>query len=114
MSHSMNPNVSSRRHFLRQMGALSTLGSVAAPVALNLAASGAAAAAIPADYRALVCVFLYGGNDAFNTVLATDSSSWANYSAVRNQAPDSIALLAPAAYFIEWVRSAGIAPASPG
>ena len=28
-------------------------------------------------------------------VLPTDAASWANYSAVRNQAPDSIALLAP-------------------
>ena len=28
-------------------------------------------------------------------VLPTDTASWANYTAVRNQAPDPIALLAP-------------------
>lgn len=85
-------NSSSRRLFLKQSAALSTLG-VAAPWAMNLAAAGAAAAATASDYKALVCVFLQGGNDAYNTVLATDASSWANYTAVRNQAPESIALL---------------------
>ena len=45
-----------------------------------------------APYKALVCVFLHGGNDAYNTVLATDSASWARYQATRNQQPESIAL----------------------
>lgn len=92
----MRPNALcvSRRAFLRRASALSILGS-AAPLALNLAALGNAAAQSASDYKALVCVFLYGGNDAYNTVLATDNASWANYQAVRNQAPDSIALHAP-------------------
>lgn len=60
---------------------------------MKLAAASAMAAPPATDYRALVCVFLYGGNDAFNTVLATDEPSWANYTAVRNQQPESIALL---------------------
>lgn len=87
----------SRRHFLRQAGAYSALVGGAAPLALNLAALGTAAAATGAgsDYRALVCLFLYGGNDAFNMVLPTDGASWAAYNAVRTQAPDPIALLAP-------------------
>lgn len=85
-------NSSSRRLFLKQSAALSTLGA-AAPWAMNLAAAGAAAAATASDYKALVCVFLQGGNDAYNTVLATDASSWANYTGVRNQSPESIALL---------------------
>lgn len=82
----------SRRLFLKQSAALSTLGA-AAPWAMNLAAAGAASAAGAGDYKALVCIFLQGGNDAYNTVLATDASSWANYTAARNQAPESIALL---------------------
>lgn len=81
-----------RRLFLKQAAALSTLGA-GAPLALNLAAASAVAATTATDYRALVCVFLHGGNDAFNTVLATDEPSWANYTAVRNQQPESIALL---------------------
>lgn len=87
------PSLASRREFLRQSAAFSALGA-AAPFAMNLAAMGAAAAADnPQDYRALVCIFLTGGNDAFNTVLATDTASWTNYSAVRNQRPESLALL---------------------
>jgi uncharacterized protein (DUF1501 family) len=84
----------SRRLFLRQAGALSSLGA-AAPLAMNLAAVGSASAQAATDYKAVVCIFLFGGNDAFNMVLPTDTSSWSNYTAIRNQAPASIALLAP-------------------
>ncbi|MET0333577.1 MAG: DUF1501 domain-containing protein [Rhizobacter sp.] len=84
----------SRRLFLKQATALPGLGA-AAPLALNLSAMGSAAAQSASDYKALVCVFLYGGNDSMNMVLPTDAASWANYTAVRNQAPDSIALMAP-------------------
>ncbi len=93
MKHFDNP---SRRHFLRQAGAMSALvGTGAAPLALNLAALGAASAQAAGEYRALVCLFLYGGNDAYNMVLPTDASSWNAYSVTRTQAPDPIALLAP-------------------
>jgi uncharacterized protein (DUF1501 family) len=85
----------SRRLFLRNAGALSAAGAAAAPLALNMAAIGSAAAQSASDYKALVCIFLFGGNDSLNTILPTDSASWANYTAVRNQAPDSIALMAP-------------------
>jgi uncharacterized protein (DUF1501 family) len=83
----------SRREFLRRAGALSLLGP-ATPLALNLAALGSASAQAASDYKALVCVFLFGGNDTYNTVLATDTASWNNYVSVRNQAPDPIALKA--------------------
>jgi uncharacterized protein (DUF1501 family) len=86
----------SRRLFLRHAGAMgATVGAAAAPLALNLAAVGAASAQAAADYKAIVCIFLFGGNDALNMVLPTDAASWAAYTAVRNQAPESIALLAP-------------------
>jgi uncharacterized protein (DUF1501 family) len=90
----MNTSDPSRRLFLRQASLFSTLGA-ASPLALNLAAVGAASAQSASDYKALVCIFLFGGNDAMNTVLATDEASWANYAAVRNQKPDSIALMPP-------------------
>jgi uncharacterized protein (DUF1501 family) len=85
----------SRRHFLRHAGVMSALAGAGAPAALSLLAAGSAAAQTATDYKALVCIFLYGGNDAFNMVLPTDSASWQAYSSTRNQAPDSIALLAP-------------------
>lgn len=69
----------SRRAFLRHAAALGSLGS-AAPLGMSLSMLGhASAEAAQGDYKALVCVFLAGGNDAFNTVLATDSDSWTHY-----------------------------------
>ncbi|MDE2433228.1 MAG: DUF1501 domain-containing protein [Burkholderiales bacterium] len=69
----------SRRAFLRHAAAFSALGA-ASPLGLNLLAlNEAAAQSSPGDYKALVCIFLYGGNDAFNTVLATDANSWTHY-----------------------------------
>jgi uncharacterized protein (DUF1501 family) len=91
----MSTHNASRRIFLRHAGALSALGTAAAPLALNLSALGSAAAQSATDYKALVCIFLFGGNDSMNMVLPTDTASWSNYMAVRNQAPDSIALMAP-------------------
>lgn len=35
------------------------------------------------DYKALVCVFLYGGNDANNTLIPFDTAGYANYAAIR-------------------------------
>jgi uncharacterized protein (DUF1501 family) len=35
------------------------------------------------DYRALVCVFLYGGNDSFNFIVPRDVSAHATYAATR-------------------------------
>ena len=82
-----------RRDFLR--AAASSLGLAASPFALNLAAVGTAAAANGVtDYKALVCIFLAGGNDCFNTVLPTDTESWEQYAKFRttNNGAASIAL----------------------
>jgi len=73
----------SRRAFLRYASSLSVAG--ATPFAMNLAALTAASAqSLPTDdYKALVCVFLQGGNDHANSVLATDVDSWATYNSLR-------------------------------
>jgi uncharacterized protein (DUF1501 family) len=73
----------SRREFLRRAAALSTMGA-AAPWALNLAASAEAAAQTAGDdYRALVCLFMYGGNDNHNTVVPYDQAIYDQYAAIR-------------------------------
>jgi uncharacterized protein (DUF1501 family) len=75
----------SRRAFLKRAGALSMLGT-AAPWALSLATmadAAAAATSASSDYKALVCVFLYGGNDHANTLVPVDAASYALYSAAR-------------------------------
>ncbi|MBI5717972.1 MAG: DUF1501 domain-containing protein [Burkholderiales bacterium] len=96
----------SRRLFLRQGAALSALAGAGAPLALNLLAAGSAAAQVAPDYRALVCFFLFGGNDTYNTVLPTDTASWNAYTLTRNQAPDPIALL-PAGTLADAAAAAG-------
>jgi uncharacterized protein (DUF1501 family) len=69
----------SRRAFLQHAGRFAALGA-AAPLGMNLAAMGAAAAAtMPTDYRALVCIFLYGGNDSHNTLVPYDAPTHARY-----------------------------------
>jgi uncharacterized protein (DUF1501 family) len=76
-------STASRREFLRRAGAFSAMGA-AAPWALNLAASAAASAQTAGeDYRALVCVFMYGGNDNHNTVVPYDKATHDQYAAIR-------------------------------
>ncbi|MDO6385080.1 MULTISPECIES: DUF1501 domain-containing protein [unclassified Uliginosibacterium] len=73
----------SRREFLRRAGAL-TLLRTAGPLGLQLAGIGAAAAANrPDDYRAIVCLFMYGANDGHNTVIPLDESGYARYATAR-------------------------------
>ncbi len=73
----------SRREFLKRASALSIAGA-AAPFALNLAAIGEAAAATATDYKALVCVFMYGGNDYANTLVPYDIDSYNRYNNFRS------------------------------
>ena len=74
---------SSRRAFLKRSAALGLAG-VATPFVTSLAAIGEAAAATATDYKALVCVFLYGGMDYANTLPAYDADSYAKYLAARS------------------------------
>ena len=75
-------NQASRRAFLKRASALGVAG-VAAPWAINLMSIAEAAAATASDYKALVCVFLYGGNDYANTVIPYDSTNYALYQGLR-------------------------------
>jgi uncharacterized protein (DUF1501 family) len=79
-----HPPVLGRRQFLQALG-----GSGAA-----LALGGGAGLSIPShvqaqatDYRALVCLFLNGGNDGFNTVVPLDDAvsgaGYSDYQAIR-------------------------------
>ena len=71
----VKPDNASRREFLKRSSALS-LAASATPWAISLAAMGEAAAATATDYKALVCVFLYGGNDYANTLVPYDQTSY--------------------------------------
>ena len=67
-----HPHSSSRRRLLAGALGLGTLASLA-PLRSALAA----------DFKALVCIFLYGGNDGMNTVVPMDAERYAAYAKVR-------------------------------
>ena len=72
----------SRRAFLKRSAALGVAGA-ATPFVTSLAGIGEAAAATATDYKALVCVFLYGGNDHANTLPPYDADGYEAYRAAR-------------------------------
>ena len=122
MNHfpTLHPDNASRRAFLRRSAALSVVAG-ATPWALSLAAMGEAAAQTATDYKALVCVFLYGGNDQSNTLVPYDSASYGAYQALRsNIALDRDALagtvLVPTAALAggrQYALAPGLAPLLP-
>jgi uncharacterized protein (DUF1501 family) len=75
-----------RREFLLKAGALTSGGLAArlAPISALGLAAGAQAQSAP-DYKALVCVFLYGGVDGNNLVIPGDAAGYAQYSSVRTE-----------------------------
>ena len=77
------PIDASRRAFLGRSAVLGIAG-VATPFVSSLAAIGEAAAATAGDYKALVCIFLYGGNDHANTMTPYDQASYNLYQAARS------------------------------
>ena len=81
MKNSTTMNAS-RRAFLQRASAMSIAG-VATPWAINLAAMAEASAATASDYKAIVCVFLYGGNDYGNTLVPYDTSNYNAYQQLR-------------------------------
>ncbi len=67
----------SRRQFLRTASLASMAGISASPFILGLNSMAAMAQGSGASgYKALVCVFLQGGNDGHGTVIATDPTSF--------------------------------------
>lgn len=71
-----------RRHFLQRAATLA-LGSSSAMATLSRLQLAHAQTAGQSDYKALVCVFLFGGNDAFNMVVPRSTTEYAAYSATR-------------------------------
>jgi uncharacterized protein (DUF1501 family) len=77
----------SRRSFLRTASLTSMAGFYASPflIGLNSLAAMAQSTGL-SDYRALVCVFLQGGNDGHGTVIATDPTSFNAFTQARSGA----------------------------
>jgi uncharacterized protein (DUF1501 family) len=74
----------SRRQFIRQAAcaALGTAGLTCTIRDLRFMNAAVAQSSI-ADYKALVCIFLGGGNDSNNLIVPTLTSEYNNYAAIR-------------------------------
>jgi uncharacterized protein (DUF1501 family) len=93
-----------RRHLLSLAGAatgslfdLRALTAAAGNALTSSLVSSAQAQTVGEDYRCLVCIFMYGGNDANNMLIPIDPASYAAYSARRGplQLPQSSLLPIP-------------------
>ncbi|WP_440874322.1 DUF1501 domain-containing protein [Thalassotalea sp. PLHSN55] len=67
----------SRRNFIKGSAAIGAT-SVAGLSSVKLAH------AATTDYKAMVCIFLAGGNDSYNMVLPTSEAEYAQYQGIRN------------------------------
>lgn len=78
-----------RRRFLGQascaaIGSTTLLSSLVNLKALAAAAISGSATASDPDYKALVCVFLSGGNDSFNMLMPRTPAAYADYAMTRS------------------------------
>jgi len=76
-------NSPTRRTFIRQAAcaALTTTGIL--NTIFDLRRLSAAPMDTSSDYKALICLFLFGGNDANNLIIPHDTSGYASYAAAR-------------------------------
>jgi uncharacterized protein (DUF1501 family) len=84
-----------RRQFIQGSAALSTLPAL--PFSINVAdaAGGTDRKADESGYKALVCVFLFGGNDSHNTIVPYQSAEYNAYLAARGGLASSNGLALP-------------------
>lgn len=118
------PNIS-RRRFIGGAGAsIVSTSMLSATASLPFMSAAAAQNADPDDYRAVVCLFLAGGNDSWNMLVPTDDATYNRYSAARTDMsllregdPDEPSLRGPIlplnAVDVEPGRSFGVHPAMP-
>jgi uncharacterized protein (DUF1501 family) len=78
-THSLDKLLLNRRRWLQLSG--STLAGAFGVAGLSALTQTPANA--QSGYKALVCVFLYGGNDGCNTVIPTDTTRYNQYAGVR-------------------------------
>src|ERR1043165_7691837 len=80
-----SPSVLNRRQFIRQAtcAAVGTAAMTSAIRDLRFMNAAVAQSNI-SDYKALVCIFLAGGNDSNNLIIPTIQSEYNNYAAIRS------------------------------
>jgi uncharacterized protein (DUF1501 family) len=91
----------SRRSFLEALGAVGVAAS------FSRFGEGRAWAQTADDYRALVCVFLFGGNDGNNMVVPVDATGYGAYATARGTGTGGLAL--PLAQLLPLTPASGAA-----
>jgi uncharacterized protein (DUF1501 family) len=77
------PRGATRRQFMRQSVCAAVGMTSLASTLFDLRRVAAAAPTSGTDYKALVCVFLYGGNDSNNMMVPYDPTDYTSYASVR-------------------------------
>jgi uncharacterized protein (DUF1501 family) len=72
-----------RRTFIRQAACAALTTSGLLNTIFDLRRLSAAPITLASDYKALVCLFLFGGNDANNVIVPRDTAGYASYAAAR-------------------------------
>ena len=109
------PNLITRRTFLRQAAcaAVGTAGVTNALFDLRRIAAfslgNSDISALTGDYKALICLFLYGGNDAGNLIIPA-GSDYAAYAAIRGSIAIPQASVLPISPLTSDGRSFGLHP----
>lgn len=81
----MNRSRNSRREFLRNLGCIACGGTAAALLPqLHMMGTALASTRAGSGYRALVCVYLSGGNDAWNMLVPFDTTRYNVYATSRS------------------------------
>ncbi|HYC57064.1 MAG TPA: DUF1501 domain-containing protein [Candidatus Binatia bacterium] len=86
----MSSNGISRRNFLKAGAGLGALAAMGAP--------GRAFATAAGDYKALVCIYMAGGNDGNNLIIPLDAARYGAYQAARSALAIPQGKLAPTSF----------------
>src|ERR1700712_573067 len=111
-----SPNVLTRRRFIGQASCAAVSSVSVLNTLLNLRLAGDVAAAdppTPNEYRALVCLFLAGGNDSYNMLVPRGPAEYAEYAAVRQNLALAQNSLLPINPLNSIGKQLGVHPAMP-
>ncbi len=116
-SSSSTPRDPSRRQFLGQASCAAVGSTALFSTLLNLRLANSLAAQVPPaggdDYRALVCLFLAGGNDSYNMLVPTSPGEYEAYARVRGNLALERSTLLPIAADNLGGRALGLHPSMP-
>src|SRR3982751_4421442 len=102
-----------RRTFIRQAACAALGASGLGGTIWDLRKLSAATSLVGTDYKALVCVFLHGGNDANNVIIPHDATGYASYAAARGILAIPQSSLLPLTFLDGDTRDFGFHPKLP-